>query len=57
MALGEVIIVGGGLAGFSAALYLGRSRRDKLLIHSGRSMARWEAHVQNYPNMAIGSES
>ena len=44
----EVIIIGGGLAGLSAALYLGRSRRDTLLIHSGRSMAKWEANVQNY---------
>ena len=44
----EVIIIGGGLAGLSAALYLGRSRRDTLLIHSGRSMAKWEADVQNY---------
>jgi len=44
----EVIIIGGGLAGLSAALYLGRSRRDTLLIHSGKSMAKWEADVQNY---------
>ena len=48
MALREVIIIGGGLAGLSAALYLGRSRRDTLLIHSGRSMAKWEVQVQNY---------
>jgi thioredoxin reductase (NADPH) len=44
----DVIVVGGGLAGLSAAIYLGRSRRDTLLIHSGRSMAKWEADVQNY---------
>ncbi len=44
----DVIIVGGGLAGLSAALYLGRSKRDTLLIHSGRSMAKWESEVQNY---------
>ena len=46
--LREVIIIGGGLAGLSAAVYLGRSRRDTLLIHSGRSMAKWESDVQNY---------
>lgn len=44
----DVIIVGGGLAGLSAAIYLGRSRRDTLLIHSGHSMAKWERDVQNY---------
>lgn len=48
MALRDVIIVGGGLAGLSAALYLGRSKRDTLLIHSGHSMAKWEERVQNY---------
>jgi len=55
----EVIIIGGGLAGLSAALYLGRSRRDTLLIHSGRSMAKWEAEVQNYlgfPDGIAGTE-
>jgi thioredoxin reductase (NADPH) len=44
----EVIILGGGLAGLSAAIYLGRSRRETLLIHTNRSMAKWEADVQNY---------
>ncbi|MGZ8386400.1 MAG: NAD(P)/FAD-dependent oxidoreductase, partial [Nitrospira sp.] len=44
----EVIIIGGGLAGLSAAIYLGRSRRETLLIHTNRSMAKWEADVQNY---------
>ena len=44
----DVVIVGAGPAGLSAALYLGRSKRNTLLIHSGRSMAKWEAQVQNY---------
>lgn len=44
----EVIIIGGGMAGLSAAIYLGRSRRETLLIHTKRSMAKWEADVQNY---------
>ncbi len=44
----EVIIVGGGLAGLSAGIYLGRARRDALLIDNGKSMARWEPDVQNY---------
>ncbi|HZO53050.1 MAG TPA: FAD-dependent oxidoreductase [Bryobacteraceae bacterium] len=44
----EVVIVGGGLAGLSAAIYLGRAKRDTLVIDSGKSMARWEPDVQNY---------
>jgi thioredoxin reductase (NADPH) len=44
----DVMIIGGGLAGLSAAVYLGRSRRQTLLIDSGHSMAVWEPDVQNY---------
>lgn len=44
----DVIIIGGGLAGLSAAVYLGRAKRATLLIDSGKSMARWEPDVQNY---------
>jgi len=44
----EVIIVGGGLAGLSAAVYLRRALRDVLVIDEGKSMARWEPDVQNY---------
>jgi thioredoxin reductase (NADPH) len=44
----DVIIVGGGLAGLSAAIYLGRAKRDTLVVDSGKSMARWEPAVQNY---------
>src|SRR5690348_7066617 len=42
------MIIGGGLAGLSAALYLGRSQRDTILIDAGHSMAVWEPDVQNY---------
>jgi thioredoxin reductase (NADPH) len=44
----EVIVIGAGLAGLSAGIYLGRARRDVLLIDAHRSMARWEPDVQNY---------
>src|SRR5688500_20285476 len=44
----EVIIVGGGLAGLSAAIYLGRAMRDVLIIDAGESLAMWEPEVQNY---------
>ncbi len=46
--LREVIIIGGGLAGLSAAIYLGRAQRDTLVIDSGHSMAKWEPIVENY---------
>jgi thioredoxin reductase (NADPH) len=44
----EAVVVGGGLAGLSAAVYLGRSRRRALLVDAGESMARWEPIVENY---------
>src|SRR5947199_19378 len=44
----EVIIVGGGLAGLSAAIYLGRAKRRTLVIDAGRSLALWEPDVRNY---------
>jgi thioredoxin reductase (NADPH) len=50
----EVVIIGGGLAGLSAAIYLGRAKRDALLIDDGKSMARWEPDVQNYLGFPAG---
>jgi thioredoxin reductase (NADPH) len=44
----EVIVIGGGLAGLSAAIYLSRALRDVLVIDSGESLALWEPAVQNY---------
>ena len=44
----EVVVIGGGLAGLSAAVYLGRSQRRTLVVESGHSMAVWEPDVENY---------
>ena len=44
----DALIVGGGLAGLSAAIYLGRAMRDTLVVDNGKPMARWEPDVQNY---------
>jgi thioredoxin reductase (NADPH) len=44
----DALIVGGGLAGLSAAVYLGRAMLDALVIDNGKPMARWEPDVQNY---------
>ena len=48
LSLWDAIIVGAGPAGLSAAIYLGRSHRATLLVHSTHSMAKWEKDVQNY---------
>jgi thioredoxin reductase (NADPH) len=55
----EVIVIGAGLAGLSAAIYLGRALRRTLVIDSRHSLARWEPDVQNYlgfPNGIPGEE-
>ena len=55
----DAIIIGGGIAGLSAALYLARAQRDTLVIDDGKSLARWEPDVQNYlgfPHGIAGEE-
>jgi thioredoxin reductase (NADPH) len=44
----DAIVIGAGIAGMSAGIYLGRAQRDALIIGAGRSMASWEPDVQNY---------
>lgn len=44
----DVGVIGGGLAGLSATIYLGRAQRSAFIVDEGRSMARWEPCVQNY---------
>jgi thioredoxin reductase (NADPH) len=50
----EILVVGGGPAGLSAAIYLGRAKRNTLLVDDGKSMARWEPEIQNYLGFAQG---
>lgn len=44
----DVVVIGAGLAGLSAAIYLARARRDTLVVDAGKSLALWEPDVENY---------
>jgi len=44
-----VVIVGGGMAGLSAALVLGRARRTVAVVDAGRPRNRYAAHAHGFP--------
>lgn len=44
----DVVVVGAGPAGLSAAIYLGRAMRSVLVVDANKSMCRWEPHIENY---------
>ena len=44
----DALIVGGGVAGLSAALMLGRSRRSVVVVDSGQPRNRTSAHLHGY---------
>ncbi|WNZ06382.1 NAD(P)/FAD-dependent oxidoreductase [Streptomyces sp. 11x1] len=46
----EVVVVGGGAAGLSAALVLGRSRRSVLVIDAGEPRNAPAGHMHGYPS-------
>ncbi|NEB78403.1 NAD(P)/FAD-dependent oxidoreductase [Streptomyces sp. SID14478] len=46
----EAVVVGGGTAGLSAALILGRSRRSVLVVDAGEPRNAPAAHMQGYPS-------
>jgi thioredoxin reductase (NADPH) len=50
----DVIIVGGGAAGLTAASYLGRFRRPCLVLDGGDSRARWIPESHNMPGFPQG---
>ena len=50
----DAVVVGAGPAGLNAATYLGRFRRNFLVVHDGRSRARWIPTSHNHPGFPAG---
>jgi len=50
----DCLIVGGGPAGLTAAIYLARYRRKVLVIDAGKSRAAWIPKSHNYPGFEDG---
>ncbi|MBP1986567.1 NAD(P)/FAD-dependent oxidoreductase [Halolamina salifodinae] len=50
----EVLIVGGGVAGLTAAVYTARAGLDTLVYDGGESILRRNAHLENFPGFPAG---
>ncbi len=50
----DVIVVGGGIAGLTAAVFLARADLDTLVIDAGGSILRRNAHLENFPGFPAG---
>lgn len=50
----DCVVVGGGPAGLTAAIYLARFRRDVLVVESGESRAAWIPRSHNHPGFPEG---
>jgi thioredoxin reductase len=50
----EVVVIGGGVAGLSAAMFTGRHGLDTLVLDSGESILRRNAHLENFPGFPAG---
>ncbi|WP_435072911.1 FAD-binding protein [Halorubrum sp. HHNYT27] len=50
----DVVVVGGGVAGLSAAVFTARQGIDTLVIDSGESILRRNAHLENFPGFPLG---
>ncbi|WP_435067663.1 FAD-dependent oxidoreductase [Haloplanus sp. C73] len=50
----DVLIIGGGVAGLSAATFTARAGLDTLVLDAGDSILRRNAHLENYPGFPAG---
>ncbi|MFC4356801.1 FAD-binding protein [Halobium salinum] len=50
----EVLVVGGGVAGLTAALFTARAGLDTLVVNHGESILRRNAHLENFPGFPAG---
>ncbi|QKY21689.1 NAD(P)/FAD-dependent oxidoreductase [Halolamina sp. CBA1230] len=50
----DVLIVGGGIAGLTAALFTARAGLDTLVYDGGESILRRNAHLENFPGFPAG---
>jgi thioredoxin reductase (NADPH) len=50
----DCLVIGGGPAGLTAAIYLARFRREPLVIESGASRAAWIPRSRNHPGFPRG---
>jgi len=50
----DVVVVGGGVAGLSAAVFTARQGLDTLVVDDGGSLLRRNAHLENFPGFPLG---
>jgi len=50
----DVVVVGGGVAGLSAAVFTARRGLDTLVVDPGESILRRNAHLENFPGFPLG---